>query len=863
MGLQQYYKKRDFKKTAEPKGKVHARKKAALRFVIQKHDATRLHYDFRLEIDGVLKSWAVPKGPSLDPSKKSLAVQVEDHPIEYGSFEGIIPKGQYGGGTVLLWDTGTWEPYHDALEGWESGHLHFKLDGHKLKGDWNLVRMHGRRGDEEGKNWLLMKLKDKYASTTTNITADKPKSVASKRTLEKIAKDADAVWNSNRSEEAVEDRPKKVAKKAKSKKSAKMPNDLRAQLALLADHAPVGDEWLHEIKFDGYRILAKINGGKVELITRNDNSWTDKFKSIADALEGVDADSAVLDGEVVVLDDKGRSDFAALQGRMKHKTNAPLDYYVFDLLFLNGEDLRELPLIERKTKLEKLLKASKLPASIHYSDHVRGDGTAVANRACDMSLEGVISKRADAPYVGRRDGTWIKSKCDHRQEMIIIGYTDPQGSRKGFGAILLGYYDDEGHLKYAGRCGTGFDEKLLGDLLKQFKAIGQKSTPTDDTPPARERKNAHWLKPKLVAEIRFTGWTPDGMLRHPAFIGIRADKHPGDVHRETAIHIDAKKPTKVPAAPAEEGAGTTRKSKASKKGVASSKDASVAGVRLSHPDKVLYPDCGVTKRQLAEYYEAAAKWAVPHIAGRPLALKRCPGGAGEKCFFQRNYTDVMPKAIHGVDVSETKKPEPHITLDGLEGIISLVQLGVLEIHTWGCKNNDIEHPDQLIFDLDPAPDVKWKTTMGAARILKKTLDGLKLPTFLKTSGGKGLHLTIPIKPNIDWDTAKDFTGTIVESLAKEHPDLFVANMRKDLRGGKIYIDYHRNGRSATAVAPYSSRAREGAPVSMPISWEELGKLSSAAHFTVDTASRHLKQRKVDPWRDFESARVDLRKIITD
>ena len=578
----------------------------------------------------------------------------------------------------------------------------------------------------------------------------------------------------------------------------------------------------------------------------------------------------MLDGEIVVMDEKGRSDFAALTGRIKHKTNATLEYYVFDLLYLDGEDLRHLPLLERKRKLEKLLKSSKLPQTIHFSDHVQGDGAAVANQACDMALEGVISKRADSTYNGRRDGTWIKSKCDHRQEMIVIGYTDPQRSRKGFGAILLGYYDDAGHLKYAGRCGTGFDDKLLGDLLKQFKTIEQKQPPTHDKPPAREAKAAHWLKPQMVAEVRFTGWTPDGSLRHPSFLGLRTDKAAADMHRETAMHIDPhgkKKPTKTASAGATRRAAPAKRQPAQRAtdgatDASPPQEDSVAGVRLTHPDKVLYPDCGVTKKQLAEYYEAAAKWAVPHIAGRPLALVRCPGGQAAKCFFQRNYTDQLPPAVSGIDVSETEKAEPHITISNLDGIISLVQLGVLEFHTWGCTNKDIEHANQLIFDLDPAPDVPWKKVVEAARILKKTLDGLKLPTFLKTSGGKGLHLTIPIEPNVDWDTAKSFCQTIVESLAGEN-DLFVANMRKDLRGGKVYIDYHRNGRGATAVAPYSSRAREGAPVSMPISWEELGKLPSAAHFTVDTARRHLKQRKADPWRDFEKARVDLRKIISD
>jgi len=876
MGLTKYHEKRNFKLTSEPRGKVGARStKKGLQFVIQKHDASRLHYDFRLEYDGVLKSWAVPKGPSLDPTRKALAVQVEDHPIDYGDFEGVIPAGEYGGGTVLLWDRGTWEPLSDAGEGLEAGKIHFILHGEKLHGEWALVRMHGRAGDD-GKNWLLFKVKDKYAGDGDILKKDK--SVKTKRSLDQIAGDRDDVWSKD---------AKKTAKATHAKKSA-WPKDFSPQLAVLAEHPPQGGQWLHEIKFDGYRILAYVKSGNVELITRNGHDWTEKFQSLAKSLKNLKVDSAIVDGEAVVLDAEGRSDFQALQAMLKHKERVQPVYYAFDLPFCNGVDLRETPLIERKKMLEKILKDSKLPKNIGYSDHVQTDGEAVQQKACGMGLEGIISKKADSPYVSRRDPSWLKSKCDMRQEFVIIGYTDPQGGRKGFGSLLLGYYDAKKQLVYAGRVGTGFDDKMLGDMLKQLKAIDRKTAPTDVDPPAREKRHAHWVEPKLVGEVRFTGWTRDGVLRHPAFIALRSDKKATAVAREKAV--DPEKVEKLTPSPGTPGEGGDEGSAAGPKKRGNSKEASskskltsnrgrtltlpspgvpgegqsddsVAGVHLSHPDKVFYADAGITKHDVAVYYEVAAKWMLPHVAERPLALVRCPNGTATKCFFQRNWTPTLPKQVDKVDVSDGKKKETHVMVTDLPGVVALVQIGVLEIHTWNCHRGEIEHPDQLIFDLDPGPDIKFKQMVEAARLVRKSLTQLKLPAFLKTSGGKGLHITIPIVPDIDWDSAKSFCETIAKSLVQQS-DLFVANMRKDLRGGKVYIDYHRNGRTATAVAPYSTRAREGAPVSMPISWEELGKLPSANHFTVETAGRYLEKRKADPWKDFERSRVDLRKIVS-
>jgi len=850
VSLAKYRQKRHFNRTPEPKGRAAPKLGKALRFVIQKHDASRLHYDFRLEWDGVLKSWAVPKGPSLDPGRKALAVQVEDHPVNYGEFEGIIPKGEYGGGTVLLWDKGTWQPLDDPTAGLKNGKLHFLLDGKKLHGAWALVRMHGKAGGD-GKNWLLMKSKDRYATSRGDILTIAPQSVKTARTLDQIAGDRDDVWHSRSNGSA------KIPGATKSP----LPKPFSPQLAVLADSPPSGDQWLHEIKFDGYRIIARIKAGSVQLITRNGKNWTGKFPGIAKALAKLKVDSAIVDGEVVVLDKQGRSDFQSLQAMLKHKETAEPTYFAFDLLFFDGLDLRASALLDRKNILKKILDQSNVAPRVNFSDHVQGSGDSVIEKACGMALEGIVSKRADAPYVSRRDPTWLKSKCGQRQEFVIIGFTDPRGSRTGFGSLLLGYHDKNKKLVYAGRVGTGFDERLLGDTQKRLRELRQDEPPTDVPPPPRERRAAHWVKPTLVGEVKFTGWTRDGVLRHPAFVAFRSDKPASQIVREMpvppedvrAIHKFARNGTHM----------ATAKSKSRSPAPAPSQrrsdEDSVAGVKLSHPDKILYPDSGTTKRDLANYYAAVEQWMMPHVASRPLALVRCPGGLASKCFFQRNWSETLPSSIDKVNVGQGKTKDFHVAIHGLPGIISLVQISALEIHIWNCQAANVEHPDQLVFDLDPGPDLSWKQLIEGARILNRKLQSLHLPTFLKTSGGKGLHITIPIEPNVDWDSAKSFCETIAKSLAQK-ADIFIANMRKDLRHGKVYIDYNRNGRSATAVAPYSTRARAGAPVSMPISWEELGRLKSANSFTVETAGRYLAKRKADPWKDFEKSRVDLRKI---
>jgi bifunctional non-homologous end joining protein LigD len=842
MSLAKYREKRHFDRTPEPQGAAGGKAGPALRFVIQKHDASRLHYDFRLELDGVLKSWAVPKGPSLDPARKSLAVQVEDHPIDYGNFEGVIPKGEYGGGTVLLWDKGTWEPLHDPAKGLKAGKLHFVLSGEKLHGEWSLVQMHGKAGGD-GKNWLLMKLKDKYASASGDILADAPKSVKTSRSLNQIAGDRDDVWSG---------KAKETGRISGAIKSS-WPREFSPQLAVLAESPPTGDEWLHEIKFDGYRILAQIKSSKVQIFTRNGKDWTHKFPDIAKAFARLKVDSAIVDGEAVVLDKEGRSDFQSLQRALKHEEKANPVCFVFDLPFCDGFDLRETPLIERKKRLEQILKQSDLEPTIRFSQHVQGNGDAVVEKACNMALEGIVSKRIDAPYVSRRDPSWVKSKCSQRQEMVVIGYTDPQGARQGFGSLLLGYHDARKKLVYSGRVGTGFDEKFLKQTLRRLRDLQQDKPPTDSPPPARERHNAHWVKPILVAEVKFTGWTRDGALRHPVFVAFRSDKPATQVVREIPVN-----PKKLEAI-TKSGRKTRHAASSPAKQKQPDND-STAGVTLTHPDKILYPDTGTTKRDLADYYTRVQEWMLPHCTERPLALVRCPGGVASKCFFQRNWSDTLPAAIDKVDVGEGKAHDFHVSIHDLSGVISLAQIGVLELHTWNCRNDNVERPDQLVFDLDPGPGLAWKRVVEAARVLNRTLQSLRLPTFLKTSGGKGLHITIPIEPNIDWDSAKSFCATIAKSLA-EKSELFVANMRKDLRGGKVYVDYNRNGRSATAVAPYSTRARAGAAIAMPISWDELGRLKSADQFNVATVGRYLDKRAKDPWRDFEKSRVDLHKVI--
>jgi bifunctional non-homologous end joining protein LigD len=865
MALEEYKKKRDFKKTAEPKGKVH--KKEGHSFVVQKHDASRLHYDFRIELDGVLKSWAVPKGPSFDPADKRLAMHVEDHPLEYGGFEGTIPKGEYGGGTVMLWDRGEWEADGDLRAMYHKGSMKFRLHGEKLRGGWALVRMGGNRGEN---SWLLIKEKDDEAQPGYDVTAEEPLSVATQRDLDNIAAAEDAVWSSNRGPKsnAKTQKPKRktqVTQKPKAGKKAPFPKEVSPQLATLVKEVPAGEDWIHEIKYDGYRLLAMIDGGKVRLMTRNGKDWTGKFPSVAKAFAALTADQAVIDGELVVVKPDGKTDFQALQNALKNGKNVNLQLYAFDLIYLDGHDLSRTPLLERKEALAALLSSANVPmdSPLHFSDHIVGQGGAVYRNACDQGLEGIISKKANSSYHQSRTKDWVKVKCLRRQEFVIAGFTDPGGSRKGFGALVLGVHNEDGELVYAGRVGTGFNDASLKDIHSRLKKIERKTSAFAEPPTGADAKGVHWVEPRLLAEVEFTEWTQDGILRHPSFQGLREDKPPEEIVREkpeTLRASDKKQMTKArksAEADAVQESGVKRSSKA-KKG-----EAEVAGVRLSNPDRVLYPEQKVTKLELAEFYEAITEWASPYMLNRPLSVVRCPQGRGEKCFYQKHLKENLPEAVKGIPIAERKAEEDYLYVDSLAGIISLVQMGVLEIHPWACRIDRIEQPDYMVFDLDPAEDVSWGDVVAGTLRVKEVLEDLGLRSFVKTSGGKGLHVMVPLtrREDQDWNVTKEFSHKIALMMSRDEPGKYIANMSKAKRRGKIFVDYLRNGRGATSVAAYSTRARAGAPVSTPVFWDEVTENLRPDQFTIKNLPGRLQELKEDPWKDFSSTRQSITKAM--
>jgi bifunctional non-homologous end joining protein LigD len=809
MALEEYRRKRDFKKTPEPAGAPRPAGAGAGGFVIQKHAARRLHYDFRLELDGVLKSWAVTKGPSYNPSDKRLAVMTEDHPIEYGEFEGTIPQGEYGGGTVLLWDHGTWTPLVDPHQGLKKGHLKFRLDGAKMKGGWALIRM-PPRDNEKRENWLLIKERDDFAAAR-DVCAEEPLSVVSGRDIDQIAGDQDRTWHSRRGRIDVKALP--------GARPGALPERIEPQLATLAPEAPDGEEWLHEIKFDGYRAICRIDKGKARFLTRHGLDWTDKFRPLAEAVRRVPVNTAaMLDGEVVVLNGHGASDFQALQEALSDGAGERLVYYVFDLLHLDGCDLSGVALEKRKEVLKELL--AELDGPVRYSDHFDGRGPEVRERACSFALEGVVSKRRDRPFRAGRGRDWIKTKCLSRQEFVVVGHTPPQGERKGLGALLLAY-NDGGRLVYAGKVGTGFSEKTLAELLKKLEPTRVDKSALADPP---KEKGAIWVEPRLVAEVEFSQWTRDGLLRHPSFLGLRLDKEPGEVVREAAT-------VQVPLRP-----GLKRQ---------------LDAVRLTSPDKVLYGQQGITKKGLATYYLEVADRMLPHVAGRMLTLVRCPQGHGKECFYQRHAGTGLPAGIKKQLVKEREQVEPYVYIEDAEGLLGLVQVGTLEIHTWGSRVEDTEHPDMAVFDLDPDPDLPWPRVVEGAKEVRAFLeDELGLKSFVKTTGGKGLHVVAPLQPADDWDTIKALTKAVVTEIAAAAPERYTANMAKAKRRGRIFLDYLRNQRTATFIAPYSTRARPGAPVAVPLAWPELDTGLRSDYFTVETILRRLAGQKRDPWADF-------------
>jgi bifunctional non-homologous end joining protein LigD len=790
--LSRYMAKRDFRRTPEPAGRVHERE--GFSFVVQKHHATRLHYDFRLELDGVLKSWAVPKGPSLDPNDKRLAVHVEDHPIEYGGFEGVIPKGQYGGGKVIVWDRGVWVPVGDPEAGYRKGHLKFRLEGVKLRGGWNLVRM-----DE--KNWLLIKEKDAEVRTG-DITRERPESVLDQGGPPRV-------WES-------EKEPAKAPARRRPREKSAIPDILEPQLATLADKPPEGAEWLHEIKFDGYRVLCKIQGADVHLSTRHGKDWTDSFPTLGRAARELQVREALIDGEIVVLDPRGISSFQSLQNALGRGREKDIVYYAFDLLYLDGRDLRREPLVERKKALAEILR--KAPKTIQFTEHLDGNGPAFFKQACDHSLEGIVSKRRDAPYRSGRTTDWLKIKCLDRQEFVVAGYTDPEGARSKFGALVLGVHEKDGRLRYVGRVGTGFTEATLEDLYGRLQKLDRRTSPFEKALAGRSAKGVHWVEPRLVAEVAFGGWTDDKIIRHARFEGLREDKPAAEVVVEK------------PAPP----------------------------IKLTHPDKVLYPEQGITKRELAQYYEAVSDWILPHLVGRPLSLVRCPEGHQKGCFYQKHAAVGTPEVLRRVRIREgtgtVKGVGTYLFIDGLPGLLALAQMGVLEVHPWGSRVETLERPDRMTIDLDPAPDVPWSRMIETALALRERLRELGLETFVKTTGGKGLHVVAPLQAKQSWEEMKEFSRDIAEQFVQAAPQWFVATMTKAKRTGKIFLDFFRNTRGATAVSAYSTRARPGAPVSTPLSWDELPSLKGSDAYTLGTVPARLASLKEDPWKGFFEVR---------
>lgn len=833
MGLEKYWEKRDFQKTPEPHGAV-IKPGRRLNYYIQEHHASRLHYDFRLELDGTLKSWAIPKGPSLDPADRRLAVHVEDHPLEYGTFEGDIPEHQYGAGHVKLWDRGVWEPEGDARNGFQHGRLKFHLEGRKLHGGWTLVRMHSQ---EKGKdNWLLIKEDDEEARNgeEAHITELRPESVADQpaKSGKKSAAKSEAVQKGVRKAVSAS-----ALKSVAGVEAVPMPDIVSPQLATLAEHAPKGDDWLSEVKFDGYRAVSRIEHGSAQIFTRAGNDWTAKWPAITESLKALPVAQAWIDGEVVATDSDGKISFQALQNLMRLGKGAQLAYYVFDLIYLDGHDLSAVPLVERKRLLKNILDNLPEGSPVLYSDHIAGGAQQVFEHACMHGIEGIVAKRADAGYQQYRSRAWLKVKCMLRQEFVIAGYTDPGGSRVEFGALLVGGYDERQRLQYCGKVGTGFDRALLKSVSRDFKKLEQAKTAFHNPPTGSEARGVHWLKPELVAEVDFAQWTNGGNIRHASFVGLRTDKPQAQIVRERPLSDkEMKQADKEEAAPP----------KAAGKGG----HATVEGVEISNPTKILFPRIGLTKLGLAEYYESIGDWIVPHLKNRPLVLVRCPQGGEHKCFFQKHVNETIADAIERIEVPEENGTATYMMANSLAAVIGLVQMGVLELHTWGSSKGHLEYPDRMIFDLDPAEGLPWESVVEGAQLVHGLLDEIGLTSFLKTTGGKGLHIVVPLKPERPWDEVKAFSKAIAGHMAHTLPERFTANMAKARRGGRIFIDYLRNGMGATAVAAFSTRARPEATVSMPIFWDELGPDLHADAFNTRNAGKRLAKLREDPWKDY-------------
>ena len=781
MSLMDYNRKRNFAKTPEPKGKINTKPKTKAKYVVQKHEASHLHYDFRLELNGTLKSWAVPKGPSLNPTIKRLAVHVEDHPLEYANFEGVIPKGEYGGGTVMLWDNGYWECLNqDPISAYKKGHLHFIIHGTKLQGEWQLIQL-----KNDLKNWLLVKSKDQYSSARNDITK-KSKSVTSARTLLQIARQVKLF-------------PKKTVAKQTLKKILTLPKNLKPQLAMLAKSMPQGSDWLYEIKFDGYRLLCYKTQGQVTLFTRNQQDWTAKFPHLVKELSRLPVDDCILDGEVVALTNAGKSSFQALQQAIKLDNTQELHYFMFDLLFANGKDFRDKPLWQRKQKLASFFKKN-IPKHLHYSEHFVAEGEQAFENACSMGLEGLIAKKINSFYYSKRTSDWLKIKCVQQAEFFVIGYTEPQSQH--LGALLLGYYNEQYQLVYCGKVGTGFNQQQLKEIKLTLKSLTVNNLKVIHKP---KLKSVRWVTPKYLAKINYTEWTNDGHLRHPSFQGWRINPQEFNIINNFTA--------------------------------------------LSHPDKILYPQAQIKKLDLAEYYACISELLLTYSANKPLSLVRCPQGVDKTCFFQKHLSQAK-NTLPTVDIKDKSGRADYCYIENAEHLLYLVQLGVVEIHSWNCNVKDTAHPDMMVFDIDPAPEVSYRKVVDTAFLIRDRLAELKLKSFVKTTGGKGLHVVVPVTPKYSWEDIKNFSHAFVEILVELHPKLYVSKASKELRKGKIFIDYLRNQHGATSIIPYSTRRSETATLAIPLSWEELSVKLKSNYFTLHNIQQRLHKLDHDPWEGF-------------
>jgi bifunctional non-homologous end joining protein LigD len=875
--LRTYRAKRDFEKTPEPRGKVRATRGS--RYVIQKHAARRLHYDLRLELDGAMMSWAVTRGPSLVPGDKRLAIHVEDHPIEYNTFEGTIPKGEYGGGTVMIWDRGTWRPEGDPHKGMKKGHLDFELQGKKLKGRWHLVRMKKRPGERQ-EPWLLIKSDDEFARRPSDldILEEEPDSVASGRSIDEIAgAKKKRVWHSNKPSaqtQPVVRRPTVRANKRKKRaprtirklraksdghskrqaNSANPPDFIPPCLAKLSSIPPAGRNWLHEIKFDGYRVQARIAAGKVALKTRTGLDWTRKFPEIAKACLTLADHNAILDGEIVSVDQNGASDFSALQADLKSGRQDRLVYFVFDLLYLDGHDLAAQPLTDRKQLLARLIAGLPKDGLIRLSEHFETDGALMLKHACKLNLEGLVSKRGDAPYRSGRGGEWLKTKCTGSQEFVVAGWEPSDKKSRTIRSLLLAYHEN-GALHYAGRVGTGWGAKEERDLSRRLAPLVRKTSPFETVPGVERRRNVIWTEPRLVVEIDFRGWTGDKLVRQGAFKGVREDKPPGEIVRETSVmpsrsgsHTSKTKQAALQNRPVRKTATVHNRQKRKKEPV------SVAGVALTHPDRVYWQDAGITKTMLAEYYAEIWDWIRPHVTGRVLALVRCPQGAGSHCFFQKHASaGIDTEHLHLVREPDGDKS---IAIDSCSGLVALAQAGVLEIHRRGSTVDRLEDANHLVFDLDPGPGVQWADVVAAARDVRRRLHDRGLDSFPMSTGGNGLHVLAPIR-FAPWDEVKEFCRRIAQEMSADNPGRYTATVRKAARRNRIFVDYLRNSREATAIAPYSTRARPGATVAVPVGWTELSDSKADTTFDIPGVRKRLARLRRDPWKGLAAARRRL------